>query len=165
VTPARDTVHMPDILAIKVAQRALVRQAGGGEGAAATVGARQQRMSDCGNPNTPDFLRADEIAKLEDVTVGQPGHPIVTRVLAKRQGFELVREPTAPASDTDMLKLLAHQAKEHGDVSQKILEALADQKWTVAEAADVESELDDVIALAVAMRAEVRLIKAEGGRG
>lgn len=165
-SPVHTITLAPDMLRLKNASKALIRQCGGGEGAAATIGdTRQQRMSDCGNRNTATFLRIDEVARLEDETDGQIGHPAVTRALAKRQGYELVREPDAPPADADMLKLLGQQADMNGRLAKHIIDALADQIWTKAEAADVEAALDEVIALAVAMRAEVRIIKAEGGRG
>lgn len=159
---ARDIRHAPEALALKVASKALVRQAGGGEGAGATTGSRQQRMSDCGNPNTPDFLRIDEVAALEDVTVGQPSHPIVTRTLARRQGFELVRLPEAPPAGADLLKLLAEQAKESGDIANAVLSALADGKVTRREAGSVIIQIDELVVAAIAMRAELQIIESEG---
>ncbi|MDE0878547.1 MAG: hypothetical protein OSB00_07760 [Sphingomonas bacterium] len=167
MSSGRDIVHAAEALALKVASRTLVRGSGGGEGAAATIaaaggGARQQRMSDCGNPNTPDFLRIDEVATLEDVTVGQPNHPIVTRTMARRQGFALVRLPERLPQATDLLALLAEQAKENGDIAALILAALADGKVTRREAGSVRPQVHEAIAVLVAMDAELAIIEAEG---
>ena len=158
---ARHVRHAPDALALKVASKALVRAAGGGEGAAATVGARQQRMSDCGNPNTADFLRLDEVAALEDVTVGAVDHPIVTRALARRQNFALVRLPDALPTRSDLLSLVARQAKENGEVAASICTALADGTFKRTEARAARLELQQLIEVAVAMDAELAIIEAE----
>jgi hypothetical protein len=166
VSGARDVRHAPEALALKVATKSLVRAAGGGEGAAATCGVRvrQQRMSDCGNPNTLDFLRIDEVACLEDVTVGVPGWPLVTRALARRQGFELVRLPEALPENADLLKLLAESARESGDIASALLAALADGSVSRKEAGNCIVQVDEQLAVLVQMRAALSQIEQEGGQ-
>ncbi len=156
----RDIRHAPEALALKVASKALIRAAGGGEAAGETCGSRQQRLSDCGNPNTVDFLRIDEVAALEDVTVGAPNAPIVTRTLARRQGFALVQLPAAIPAGADLLKLLAEQAREEGEIVAALLAALADGVVTPREAGSIRPQIHELIAIAVAMDAELAVIEA-----
>lgn len=156
----RDIRHPPEALALKVASKALVRAAGGGEGAGETCGSRQQRLSDCGNAHTPDFLRIDEVALLEDVTAASPTHPIVTRTLARRQGFALVQLPEAIPSGADLLRLLGEHARESGEIAGALIVALADGRVTRREAGSIRPQIEELITVAVAMDAELAAIEA-----
>jgi hypothetical protein len=160
----RDIVLPADQQELKGACRALVRSFGGQDAAASRLGTRQQRISDCINRSTDSFLRIDEIAVLEDETVGHPGHPHVTAARARQLGYELVRTPTITATGKDLLQLFARQSKENSDLAQAIVEAHADGTITGSEAERIESECDDIIATALAMRAEARLIRKEHSR-
>ena len=140
---------------LKAASKALIAAAGGQVACAEHLGTRQQRMSDVGLPNTPDFLRIDEVAALEDVTHGTLGHPHITHLLARRQGFTLLRQPAAPPDGTDLLKLVAETAKENGDVASAILNSLADGKITDVEQAEIVAQIDEQIDAAMRLRATV----------
>lgn len=122
----RDHAHDKPQLALKVATRDLIGGAGGTDGAAETVGARQQRMSDCQLTNTGDFLRIDEAARLEDVAIRTDSWPQVTRALAERHGFDLVARVVAAPSGADFCAALARSVKEFADVQRKIIVALPD---------------------------------------
>jgi hypothetical protein len=145
MTARRDIVHTPDVLALKVATRALIRASGGGDGAAATVGARQQRMSDCGNPNTADFLRVDEVSAIEDVTVGQPGWPHVTRALAARQHCIVVPLPHLPMNADNARAAIEEIMRETADVLRAFGEVFADGKVTQTESAATTTQIDEAI--------------------
>jgi hypothetical protein len=126
VSDARDIAHDADGLILKDASKDLVKASGGTDGAGVSCGSRQQRMSDVGNRFTPHFLRVDEVGKLEDVALNSPQWPHVTRALAKRQGFVLVRAPTSLPSNADWHVAMASLSKEAGDVIQRLCEALPD---------------------------------------
>lgn len=164
MTERRDIVLPPDQQELKTACRALVRAFGGQEAAASRLGTRQQRISDCINPNTESFLRVDEIAVLEHETVGLPGHPHLLATRARQLGFELVRTPTITATGKDLLMLFAQQSKENSDLAQAIVETTADGIICAADAERIERECDDIISNAIAMRAEARLIIREAIR-
>lgn len=164
MTDRRDIVLPPDQQELKTACRALVHAFGGQVAAAARLGTRQQRISDCVSRNTESFLRIDEIAIMEDETVGHPGHPHVLATRARQLGYELVRTPTITATGKDLLVLFARQSKENSDLAQAIVETTADGIICAADAARIESECDDIIANAIAMRAEARLIIREAIR-
>ena len=160
----RDIVLPVEQQELKGACRALVRAFGGQEAAASRLGTRQQRISDCINQNTDSFLGVHEVAALEHETVGMPGHPHVLATRARQLGYELVRIPTITATGKDLLKLFAQQSKENSDLAQAIVESTADGNICATDAKRIERECDDIIANAVAMRAEARLIQKEQSR-
>lgn len=157
MTARRDLVHAPPVLALKVASRALVGGVGGTDAAGAALGARHQRMSDCGLPNTPDFLRIDEVATLEELTVGQPGWPWVTRALAARQGFVLLAVPQMGALPAEWHEALGSMVKEVGDVTQRVCAALSDGHVCTDDGRDIDREIGEAIEKLVQLRALSRI--------
>ena len=146
---------------LKAATKALIHAAGGTATAGEHVGSRQQRMSDVGLPNTPDFIRIDEVAALEDITHGAVGHPHITHLLARRQGFTLLRQPKAPPEGADLLKLLAELAKENGDVANAILTSLADGHIDQAERSRIIEQIDEQVDVAMRLRATVAALQGD----
>lgn len=146
---------------LKTACGQLVRAYGGQDAAAERIGRRQQHVSDCCSKQQDKWLRIDEIATLESETIGHPGHPHVTHLLARRGGFELVPTPTIAATGRDLLRLFAHQSKQTSDLAEAVLDAQADGVVTPEEAAVIEAAADQVIATALAMLAEARMIQRE----
>lgn len=159
---ARTVTLTPEQQELKLACFALVKAFGGQTAAAEFLGTRQQRISDGCSTNTDAWLRIDEIEALEARTVGSPGHPHVTCLLARRRRFDLAAMPRTAATGRDLLKLYAHQSKENSDLAQTLLEANADGDIELHEAEAIDDAIDDVIACALAMRAEVRMIIREG---
>lgn len=147
---------------LKAATKALIHAAGGQVACAELLGCRQQRMSEVGLPNTPDFIRIDEVAAIEDITHGTVGHPHVTHLLARRQGFTLLRQPSAPPEGADLLKLVAETAKENGEVASAILTSLADGDISRIEQAHILEQIDEQIDAAMRLRGTVAMLN--GGR-
>lgn len=161
MTVERDITLTPEEQEIKVASRALVKAYGGQEAAAARLGTRQQRISDCCSTSTDAFLRVDEIAIMEAATVGYPGHPHVTSVLARQRSRELVPTPSIAATGRDLLMLFAKQSKGNSKLAEKILDAHRDDHVDYAEAGQIEAAADQAAATALAIRAEARMIRRE----
>lgn len=159
----RTMQHAPAAQELKVASRDLVRAHGCQDSAARALGTRQQRLSDCGRPNTPDFLRIDEVAALEDVTHGSVGHPHVTAALARRQGYVLLREPQALPDNGDLITMVAEMAKENGDVANAVLHAIVDRRIDNGECDHIIEQLNEEIAVAVRLRAAIMQIRSVGG--
>lgn len=153
---SRDIQHDHDALALKVVTRKAT-QAAGGTKVLAQFGTRQQRLSDCGCPNTADFLRVDEVAAIEDLSVGRPGWPHFTRHLAARQGFALVQLPSPDLPDTQWSQRCATLLREVGETVAGIGEALADDLDVSPEEAKVQLvEVDEMVAAAVELQAALR---------
>ncbi|WP_423606170.1 phage regulatory CII family protein [Sphingomonas sp. MS122] len=161
MTEAREiSLSVPD-QGLKKASAALIRAFGGQVAVGETFGRAQSRYSDAGSRSTGVFLTVREVAELEDQTAGAAGHPIVTRTLAKRQGFELVSLPDALPAAGDLLQLAAKVAKEGGDVISGIGAALADGAFCGRDAAAIVGEADQLIHAAVTLRA-IALARLEG---
>lgn len=137
---------------LKVATRALVVLCGGGDGAAATLGARQQRMSDCGNINTADFLRLDEIAALEDVAGDWP----ITRALAKRAGCVLLQLPDLPVCAESLIEVTTEIVRETADVMTEMSSLFVDGRVTGTESARFSGQIDEAITALMKARALVQ---------
>lgn len=161
MTVASDIILSAADQELKTACTALVRAFGGQIPAAARLGTRQQRISDCCSKHTDAWLRLDEVAILEAETIGHPGHPQVTALLARRIGADLVITPRVTATGNDLLKMFAAQSQETADLARVIVEAHVDDEIDLAEAMAIDDVIDDVIANALAMRAEVRMIIRE----
>lgn len=150
----------PDLLEIKAASRALVRAYGGQLAAAKRLKTSQQRVSDCCSRDKDVFLRLDQVATLEAETNG-PDHPHVTTVLARLHDLELVELSPCAASGRDLLRLFAKQSRSCGELAQKILDAHADNIVTPDEAKLIEQAADEVISIAIHIRAEAQMIQKE----
>lgn len=165
---ARDILHGRRDLQLKAATRALVETTGGTDGAAETLTTpdrrvRQQRISDCQCSNTDDFLRLDEVARLEDVAIRTPAWPPVTRALADRHGFELVRRPVAAAPETDLTALLGRLCKEHGELAAGVCADIASDRLSPArEAAARLPDARDLVRVAIELEAALRAIADTG---
>lgn len=137
MTVPRTLSHPPELQAGKAAFKALVRAFGGQEAAAEHTGRTQSRLSDFGNPHTPDFPPVEIVQALEAATHGQSGHPHVTRWLARSAGYALVRLPTAAAGDSDWHQAIAAVSRETSESIERVCAALADGKVTAAEVASL----------------------------
>ena len=155
----RDLQLAPAQQDLKAASKALVRAYGGQEAAAELLGKAQSRYSDAGSPHTPTFLTICEVAELEDRTSGAACHPIVTRELARRQGFELVARPRALPAPESLIACVGDLLKEGGDVMGAVAEALKDGRWNRQEARTAIEQTDDLIAVAVTLRAALTAIE------
>lgn len=147
--------------ALKAASRELLAACGGSREASAIVGVRRQHLDDCANVNTDLFLRAHEIGALEDVTTTASQPPIVTTVLAKRQGYELVRLPEAAPCTGALIEQLLALATEHGQLSAALATALADGRCCAADAAKVLPEAEQMLSVGAAIRATLQAIVRE----
>jgi len=156
-----DSVLPPDRQLLKTATRALVRAFGNTEAAGVAVGRRQQAISDMQSSTVDAFMPIGDVATLEDNTTGLPGHPHVTRALAQRQGFDLVKRPTALPSDGDLLILMAQLSGQYGEITRSACEALADGVVLPVEASTVAALVQRHVEISVQMIAVLAAI-AEG---
>jgi hypothetical protein len=152
----RTITHPPHLQAGKAATKALIRAAGGQEAASAETHKSQPRLSSYGAPNTADFIPINDVAALEAITHGAPGHPPVTRWLARQAGFTLVKLPTAPGGFTDFHRAIGAVSKEVGEAVELVCEALGnDNQVTADEVRDgrIVENIDEAIERLLALRA------------
>ncbi len=113
----RDIRLTPRQLALKLATRLAVEAAGGQGFVAGELGRAQSRVSDWCSDNTADFVPLDLVAPLEALAAGAPGHPAITRALARQQGLPLGNLPVEPERGReDLGDWLAVVAAEHADL-------------------------------------------------
>lgn len=158
----RDAVLAPDQQELKAATRALIRAAGGTDASGAVCGVAQQTASDWQARNLDKFVPVNAVAALEDITSDLPGWPHVTRVLARRQGFALVKLPDAVPQGADLLLLLSGLSEQAGGITQGLCAALADARVTAGEAAELRARFFPAL-IDVAVALDATLAAIEGG--
>jgi hypothetical protein len=162
---ARDLVLPPALQAGKAATASLIRAFGGQEAAAGETGKRQSRFSDYGSPHTADFITIADVRTLETATHGTPGHPHVTRWLARQTGHVLVRLPVGPtAASLDIHVELGAVAKETSEVVQKVCEGLGDGRLDGEDCRRlrIRDEIAEAQERLAALDALVAQVEAEG---
>ena len=150
---------------LKAATRAMVKAFGGQEAVALASGYRQQRISDLGLGKGEECAPIGMIDRSEGSTVGLPGWPHMTRLLARRRGFALVALPEEGADpargDAGLMVALAHISAELGDLSRVLTEAQADDgEVDGREAALALDEVGALIERACALKAALARICA-----
>lgn len=136
---------------LKAACAALMDGFGGAIAAGAHFGRGHQRFCEMVNPTHPSWMTIAQVAELESCTVGLPGHPHVTRLLARRAGFVLVERAAAEGGGCVMTGLAAVQA-ELGDVARVVIEATKDGELDQAERKTALDQLAEVEARAASLR-------------
>lgn len=149
----------PEKLALKRAFAETVKGVGGLEAAAgfcrvgkSVLGANQSVNDD------ESFAALDVVADLEPLARDRAGWPHVTQALCLQMGGTFVALPDAPVSKEGLLARLAQQAQEQNDLTQTICTGLADGTFCSKDAAKALRDVDDVIRVAAAMRAELKML-------
>ncbi len=131
------------------------------EAAAEVTRIRRQELSDYANRRNPDcedrHMPIDVVFDLET----EIGDPVVTRELARRQGFLLVHAPDVAAGIGGIEALTGKALKETGDAVAKIGAAIDDKVIDAGEADTLPREIDEAIVALCELKA---LIAASGGK-
>lgn len=157
MTARRDVVHPPERQTVKLLSKRLVSAAGGVEAASMATTRSPSQLCAYGLPNAPEFMPVDVAADLEAVTVGQPGHPLLTRHLAKLAGYCLIKRPDAWLSETVWSQRAARLLKEGGDIIAGLGRALeTDNDVSPAEAEALVPDADELVTIALEIQAALR---------
>ncbi len=149
-----------DYAAIKAATRQLIAHAGGAVAASAVTRGGHQNIGRYGSAQPDDgerFMPVDVLADLES----ECGQPLLTRALAKLAGHILVPEPRVARSGTALGSITAKALKETSDVFVALGEGLGDGTICAADAARIETEIEEAIIKLLALRLQVQA-EAEG---
>ena len=158
----RTVVLPPALQAAKNAFKALTQAVGGQAAAAVETGKSQSRICNYGLTNTDEFAPIDVVRALEAVTHGQPGHPHVTRWLAREAGYVLVAIPSTDLPETIWSQRIAAALREVGALSAGIGDALSDDNdVSQEEAKRLLDEADANVEAAVTIREAIKR-RAEG---
>jgi hypothetical protein len=152
---ARDLSLSHDEIDLKIATDDAVDAAGGQARLEPVLEAKQSHISNLCSRTTRAFARIDQVAKIEDRGIGRPGHPHITRALARRQGFVLV--PAGDAGDEASLPMhLGCIASEAGDVIKLLAARVADSKpMSPREIEDALRETDELADAVAGLRASL----------
>lgn len=142
--------------------RELVEAAGGLEACAEETGLSTSHLSRYGSTAEKDSMPLRVIERLESVTHGMPGHPVVTTYLAARQGFTLVKRPQVPSDRAALMELLSQHASARGECEKQILHALADGRVDAGEASALVPLFRASFELTNQMLAELEAIAGDG---
>lgn len=104
------------------------------------------------------FAPIDVVRDLEALA----GEAIVTSTLCVMADGVFVAVPSMPATTGDLLAMMAALSGEFNDTTRAVCNGLADGNFCAVDAEKLERELDDVIRVAVGMRALTRSI--HGGK-
>lgn len=163
------TVQLPPHLqSAKLAFGELVSAFGGQVPAALETGKSQSRICTYGHIHTEDYPPLDVIDTLEARTVGTPGHPHVTRWLARRRGCELVRLPDVSLvpHGTSWSMLISLLSKEAGDLISGIAHDLSDNNDVdPPEARKRLRDAAELVRVAVQLEHALKQRAAEEGGG
>jgi len=153
----RTVQHPARLQAGKMAFADLVDAVGGQVPAEAYSGKAQSRISAYGGRNTPWFAPIDVVVKLEGVTHGAPGHPHVTRWLAREAGYALVKLPEPGAAPARWSGFMARLGKEAGELINGICTDLTDDNDVIpAEAKRRLGDAADLVRVAVELEAALK---------
>ena len=152
-------VMTPEKLALKRATREMIKGVGGLEAAAPYCRVGKSALGEYQSDHKSDcFVTLDVIADLEPLARARDGWPHVTQALCATMGGVFVAVPESAASSGDLLDMMATLSGEFNDTTRAVCSGLADGKFCSADADKLERELDDVIRVAVGMRALARSI-------
>lgn len=104
----------------------LIIDAGGLDACAEETGISTSQLQRYYSKKERDSMPARVIEQLESVTHGMPGHPLMTRHLARRQGFVLVPMPHVIPGEGEWNRHISHLSTEAGALIAGIAEDLAD---------------------------------------
>lgn len=146
---------------LKLKFKALLKEAGGSRKASQFCRVEHSVLSGYASTSTADAERFPPIDVVRDVEALAQA-PIVTEYLAVCAGGVFVEVPEVVAGGVDLLQLLAAQSKESSDLTAAICSALADGKIDSSEGHKAIEEIDQLVRVAMQMRAELALIVGEG---
>ena len=151
----------PSELALKLACREAVKAAGGQDFVAHETGRCQSRISDWCSPNTAEFMGVDVVARIEALSAGAPGHPHVTRALARAQGGGFWSVPVGGVViDAPRLgQLLATVAGESSDVIGRLARAPLDATiagLAASERTAIADECFELVEMVAALERQLR---------
>lgn len=153
MTTRHDVRLDPDLIDLKIATDKLVSANGGPAKAGIAIGIDQRRVSERASRDTDVFMNIKDVAQLEDRTSSMAGHPHVTRALAARQGFLLVKVPQALDGGGAFSASVMTLTVELGDVANGICRALAnDGEIDPREAVSILEQIDELDAASAALR-------------
>ncbi len=142
--------------------RELIEAIGGLEPAAAITELSTSQLGRYQSKHDRDSMPARVIEQLESVTHGKPGHPCMTRHLARRQGFILLPQPQAVPGDGEWNRYISRLSSDAGNLIAGIANDLADDMdVSPTEAANRIADADRLVEVTAELAAALKARAAE----
>lgn len=151
---------MSAVARLKRAVRAAIHACGGIDGAAATVDKSRSLVGNWNNLNQGDMPTLGDALAIDEIAIAAGKRPEIASALARELGGVFLPLPRTDGASAPLAMRVIELAKELGDVSARIGEALADGEVTPREANAAEAEVDDLIERACALRGELLRLQA-----
>ncbi|MBN8843279.1 MAG: hypothetical protein J0H88_08520 [Sphingomonadales bacterium] len=146
----------------KIAVRAVIDACGKIAGAADETRRATATVGDWNNNEKPIFPPADCALAMDEYSQGRGLGTPITDWQARELNKVLIDLPQVVPNAAELHAMLAVFSGESGEALQTMLGALADGKFTAAEATPARAAVADVIRVAVAIDAALALIEGEG---
>lgn len=146
---------------IKRAVRQAISACGGIDGAAATIEKSRSLVGSWHNPNQHDLPTLADAHAIDEIAVIDGKRPEIVSAMARELGGVYLQLPQVTGNGETLALRVCELAKELGDVSARVGEAVSDGAVTPREAASVETEVDDLIERAVMLRAELQKLQGD----
>lgn len=146
---------------LKRALRAAIHGCGGIDGAAATVEKSRSLVGSWHNINQDDLPTLADALAIDEIAVIEGKRPEIVAAMARELGGVFLKLPQVLDDGHGLVLRVCELAKELGDVSARVSEAVADDKVTPREASIAETEVNELIERAVMLRAELQKLQGD----
>ncbi len=140
---------LPDEQALALATKREVQGAGGLDVCARETGLSDTHLSRCCSPNQRDSLTVRDVATIQALGHGKPGHPHILHALARLAGGVFVMLPEPFIEPIELQLSVLELSTELGDVAQAVRHACSTTSAggvaiTPGESAAIAAHLDDL---------------------
>lgn len=140
---------LPDEQALALATKREVQGAGGLDVCARETGLSDTHLSRCCSPNRADSLTIRDVATIQALGHGKPGHPHILHALSRLAGGVFIMLPEPDVEPIALQMSVLELSAELGDVAQSVREACCSKGAggaviTPAELAMIVEHLDDL---------------------
>lgn len=143
---------------LKVATADVVDMLHGYEAAASRIDRGKSHVHRCASMHDADtFLNLRDAVELQRFA----DRPLITMEMCRQAGGVFLQLPEAFGDDGQLPMHVVQITQELGDVSHSVCDALADGRVSMEEAAAIETQIDELIEVAVQARAHVRVLQGK----
>lgn len=142
--------------ALRTSWKLLVRHLGGGEATASCTRVLASRISEYGSAGSGRFVPLDVVLDAELVA----GEPIVTRAMARMQGFALV--PVTARGPGRLADEMSRIGRDVGDLFGNAAQALAGEKVPPARLGQMIADIEDLQSVLPEALATLQALAARG---
>jgi hypothetical protein len=154
---------LPDEQVLAAATKREIQGAGGLDVCARETGLSETHLSRCSSPNMRDSITIRDVATIQAIGHGGPGHPYILHALARLAGGVFVMLPEPFVEPITLQLSVLELSTELGDVAQAVRAACCagsagGAAITEAESAAIAEHLDDLDRASARLRHQLQQI-------